>query len=74
MIRLQAADKPHCSRKGSGLELGQLDLQVADKPINLTHARLTMLCIHLVHLLKGQVGSFVLQLDALSLVAKNYGN
>ena len=32
LLRLQAADKPHCGRKGSGLELGELDLQVADKP------------------------------------------
>ena len=46
----RAADKPHCGRKGSGLELRELDLQVADKP-HLAHARPTMLCIHLVYLL-----------------------
>ena len=30
------------------VELGELDLQVADKPVNLAHTHLTMLCIHLV--------------------------
>ena len=48
LLCLQSADKPHCGRKGRGLELGELDLQVADKPANLAHAHPTMLCIHLV--------------------------
>ena len=57
LLRVQAADKPHCGRKLSGLELGELDIQVADKqvrvrrhisPVNLTHTRPTVLCIHLV--------------------------
>ena len=48
LLRLQVTDKPHCGRKRSGLELGELDLQVADKPLNLAHARSTMLCIHLI--------------------------
>ena len=34
LLCLQAADKPHCGRKGSR------------PPVNLAHARPTMLCIH----------------------------
>ena len=43
LLRVHTADKPHCGKKGSKLELGELDLQVADKPVNLAHARPTML-------------------------------
>ena len=45
-LHLQATDKPHWGRKGSGLELGEPVLKVTDKP-HLAYALPTMLCIHL---------------------------